>query len=374
MRIAINTTSANYGGGMTYLKNLIRHLTGIDNNNDYIILTTVQNKEIWGVEGKNIFIKSLKLPSVSLYLRLFWEQFILPFYLKREKIDLLFSPANIMPIFSPCKNVVTIQHVSNFQFPDSLPFLKRKAISFLMRISCHRANAIIAISRYTKEDLTKHIDIPKEKIRIIYHGVDSFFKPIKKEVAKKKVDELLGVKVSYVLSIASGFHRNIIGAIKAFNIAANNCKKPLKFINLGLKGSDWEETMAEIKKLGLENDVILAKYIPHEQMNLLYSDAEILLSPTFGDSFSLPLVEAMACGCPIVTSNDTACPEIVDDAGIKVNPYNVDEIANAMHQVITNLELRNELIKKGLERAKEFSWEKTSRETLRVFEKVYESD
>lgn len=374
MRIAINTTSANYGGGVTYLKHLIRHLAIINNNNDYIILTTVQNKEIWEVEGKNIFIKSLKLPSVSLYLRLFWEQFILPFYLKREKIDLLFSPANIMPMFSPCKNVVTIQHLTNFQFPNAFPFLKRKAISFLMRISCHRANAIIAISRYTKEDLTKHIDIPKQKIRIIYHGVDSFFKPIKKEVAKKKVEGLLGVNAYYVLSVSSGVHRNIIGAIKAFKMIANNFKKPLKFINLGLKGSDWRKTRAEIKKLGLENDVILARYIPHEQMNLLYSGAEILLSPTFGDSFSLPLVEAMACGCPIVTSNNTAPSEIIGNAGIKVDPYNVNEIANAGYRVITDLEFKDELIKKGLKRAKEFSWEKTARETLRVFEEVYKSN
>jgi len=230
-----------------------------------------------------------------------------------------------------------------------------------------RAKRIITVSWATKSDLVHYLGIPDEQISVVYAGIDhSLFRPVSNRI----------YDYPYVLFVGSEHPRkNFTGLLKAFSrLKGEPGFKDLKLVNVGRAGgpeADFRgQTMKVINALDLAGDVICADFVPESELPAYYSGAEVFVLPSLYEGFGLPPLEAMACGCPVVTSNTSSLPEVVGEAGIMVNPYDTDSLAQAMRQVLTDAKIRDGMIRKGLKRAKRFSWEETARQTQKVYNKV----
>ena len=232
------------------------------------------------------------------------------------------------------------------------------------------ADKIIAISHHTKNDIIQHFKIPEDKIKVIHLAANKNYKPLQGDKINK-IKQKYDLNCPFILYVGGlAPNKNVKRLIQAFY----KLKKQginHKLILTGVKRWKYKSIFETIEKLNLQKDVIFTGYVPDEDLPALYNAADLFVYPSLYEGFGLPPLEAMACGTPVITSNTSSLPEVVGDAGIMVNPYDVDELANKMYEVLTNDGLGEELSKKGLERAKLFSWKKCAEEHLKVYEEVY---
>ena len=233
-----------------------------------------------------------------------------------------------------------------------------------------KAVRVIAVSQATKRDLVQHLGVPEERISVVYEGIDhQLFKPTSRRL----------VDYPYLLFVGSEHPRkNFDGLLKAFRkLKSQGEFQDLKLVKVGRAGRPQatfrEHTLQMIKELELSNEVIFTDYIAREDLPAYYSGAECFILPSLCEGFGFTPLEAMACGCPVIVSNVTSLPEVVGEAAIKVDPHNTDSLANALQMVLTDEQLKRELVSRGIKQAGQFSWEKTARETLKVYEGVEHS-
>jgi len=222
------------------------------------------------------------------------------------------------------------------------------------------AKRIIADSKNTKRDLMDYFKCPEDKIKVIPLGVGLKYRknPINKNGTMK-----------YIVHVGvEGYNgrKNVYGLIKAFYKLKKRMPE-VKMIQAGTQKGVYAKLIGE---LGLQHDIEFLGWVSEEEKIKLYNLADIFVFPSYYEGFGLPPLEAMACGCPVITSNTSSLPEVVGDAGIMVNPNDIDGLANAMYEVLTTDSLRQDMIKKGLERVKLFSWERTAKETYAVYAEI----
>ena len=229
------------------------------------------------------------------------------------------------------------------------------------------AAAVIAISEVTKRDLVRHLEIPEEKIAVVYQGVDhSVFRPVDKRMFDFR----------YVLYVGTEQPRkNVPTLLEAFaRVKADPRFSDVKLVKVGRPGGSEgrfrERTLAALAALELDDDVVFAGRVPEEHLPAFYSGAECLVLASLYEGFGLTPVEAMACGCPAIVSNVSALPEVTGGAALLVDPKDCAALASAIETVLSDPPTRKELRERGLERAREFSWERTAQETMRVYERV----
>lgn len=283
----------------------------------------------------------------------------------------LFVPDNI-------KTVITIYDIIPILFQNEYFQNKRAKDWYRMRLEqAKKASKIITISKSSKKDIQKVLQVPSEKIVVIYGGVDEHFRPINKQKASLLLIQRYKIKRPYILAVsAHSFHKNnsrIFQAFREYITLAKNEDLTLVVVCklITQEEKDW---MKQLKDLGIENRVILTNFIPDEDLPIFYNLAEVLLFPSLYEGLGLPVLEAFACGCPVVTSNVSSLPEVGGDACLYVNPKSVQEIVQAMVEVLGNASLRVQMIKKGFAQVKKFSWTHAAQQTLRVYQDVLESE
>lgn len=264
--------------------------------------------------------------------------------------------------------IVTVHDVARLWFSFDRETLRGRLLLKLDRRCIKRASHIIAASHCTKHDLVHYLNIPESRISVIYNGVDhNIFKP--RPVSQRR---------PYILYVGSERRRKNLGRLLQAFARLKTEFPDLKLIKVGDPGRSPEfrnETMATIARLGLRvpQDVIFAGYVSQSALADYYSLAALLAYPSLYEGFGLPPLESMACGCPVVASRMSSLPEVVGDAGILVNPYDTSSLAEGMRRVLTDSELRRDLVIKGLKRARRFSWEETAELTRQVYNKVLTS-
>ncbi|MDD3245396.1 MAG: glycosyltransferase family 1 protein [Methanosarcina sp.] len=255
---------------------------------------------------------------------------------------------------------------------DLIPWVYENNHSFFWKLNIkglNKADKIITISEYSKNDIIKHLGYPEDRIHIIYPAVDHehYFPNKSKEILKKfNINENEYV----ILYVGSEQQRkNVPFLIKSFAILKNNLPH-VKLIKIGKpqKRGKREENLNLISKLNLQNDILIIDTVPEADLPRYYNAADLFVYPSLYEGFGLPPLEAMACGCPVITSNTSSLPEVVGDAGIMFDPCDVDGLADLMYTVLTNEILKEDMSKKGLERAKLFTWEISARNTLKIYE------
>lgn len=371
MKIAINTlgpSSLKTGIG-NYVVNLVNWLARLDTINEYCILSNESNSAFFDVKNKNFHTIVLPKYTKIKILRIFWEQLRLPFLLKKMNIDLLHSPGFVAPLIKTTKSVVTIHDMTFFSHQEKHTKSKVWYFKNMIPLSAKRADAIIADSDNTKKEISKYLEIPRSKITTVYLGVSKEFKQINKKNARAILRKKYSIENKFILFVGMIEPRkNLLKLVDAFL----HIKVPLlKLVIVGQKGWHTKELFETIKELNLENEVLFPGYVPDGDLVLFYNAAEVFVYPSLYEGFGIPVLEAMACGCPVVTSNVSSLPEIAENAALLVNPLNVNELAKSVHKILKDSTIRDALINRGLRRAKEFTWDKTAHKTLDVYYQVF---
>ncbi len=268
--------------------------------------------------------------------------------------------------------IVTVHDLARCCFNYDQETITEKILLNLDKRYIKRASHIIAISQSTKSDLVKYLNIPESKINIIYNGVDhNIFKPY--EPYQMSPYHVTLSHKPYILYVGSERRRKNLGRLfEAFAMLRQEFPK-LKLVRIGGLGRSKQlrsEMLKKLSSLGITEDVTFVDYISELELAYYYSSATLLAYPSLYEGFGLPPLEAMACGCPVVTANISSLPEVVGEAGIMVNPYDTSSLVQAIRRVLTDDKLRDNMVGRGLEQSKKFSWEKTAELTLQVYNKV----
>ena len=298
-----------------------------------------------------------------------------------EGVDVFFAPHIFLSAVSgKCKTVTTFHDLSFEKYPEFYSANKNYwHFSMNPKKQARETDKIIAVSESTKNDLVELYNINPEKIKVIYSGVNLSLREARMSVANEmatkqsrdyaqetKVRKKYNLPEKYILYLGTLEPRkNIIGLIKAFELF--NIKYSIlniKLVIAGSKGWLYKDIFKTVENSPVKKDIILTGFIDDQDKSALYSLADLFVYPSFYEGFGFPPLEAMACGTPVITSNVSSLPEAVGNAAITINPYNLDELYRAMEMVLTDENLKNNLIKKGHEQAKKFSWQKCARETL----------
>lgn len=274
------------------------------------------------------------------------------------------------PIVITCLDTIPLIFKDNNKLPLHSFFIKYSIMAM------KNADKILTISNNTKKDLVRYTNIPPDNIETIYLGVDEHFKKLNSDQVHK-IRKKYQLPSHFILYLGSeqprkNFHR----LIKAFyKLKKTGYFKGIKLLKVGrpqIENSKRKKIFDLINKLKLQKDVILIDYIPEGDLSGIYNAADLFVYPSLYEGFGLPPLESMACGTPVITSNTSSLPEVVGDAGLMVDPCEVDDLTKAMHEVLSNDSLRNELSYKGLKRAKIFNWNDTAKKTLKIYEEISE--
>lgn len=368
---ASRAVTPKWAGPENYSYFLTKKLVSCDNKNSYRLYTNRPFPRKIEYPFNNVEEVIINWPR-------FWTQGGLALECWRRAPEVLFIPAHTLPVIRK-KNLPTVvtihdlgvEYLENFhKFPERL-YLNRST-----EYCARHADQIIAVSNSTKNDLVSKLKVPEKKITVIYEGYEkevfypSHFEGIK--TVRKKYD----INVSqYFLSVGTVQPRkNYEGLIQAFAQFLKLVSEPndISLVIVGKKGWLDKKIFSLPKELGINALVKFLGHIPDEELAPLYSGALAFVFPSFYEGFGLVVLEAMACGTPVITSHVSSLPEVVRKAGILVNPYRVETISTAMKRIFKDLDLRQSLIEKGFLQAKKFSWEKCARETLKVLEKVFQ--
>lgn len=296
-------------------------------------------------------IKFLRAP-------IFWTQARLSLEILFHPVDVLFVPAHTVPIIHPKNTIVTI-HGLEYEFcPGAYSLFERLYMRWSIRKSCRWAKRIIAVSENTKKDLIKLYGVPKEKITVIYEGYGEHKTCNTKHITQEKKFEKL-----YLLFVGRLEERkNIEGMVDAFEILKEKYEISHRLILVGKYGYGGENIKNKIYGSDYKHDIILTGYISDEEKFYLLKNADVFLFPTFYEGFGLPILEAQSVGTPVITSNISSMPEVAGKSAVLVDPKDANEIAEAIHKLISDESYKNDIIEKGLENVKRFSWEKCARE------------
>ncbi len=300
---------------------------------------------------------------------IYWDQVRLPRYLKKEGVDVFFSPYYKAPVFPPCPTVITIHDITPFIQWNSATCSHRMnkiniALKWWSGMLANKTKGIITVSDYSKKDIVNLFKISEGRISVVYEGVGEEFKPVprgKTEAVKKQY----GIEGDYILYIGNSEpHKNVEGIMKSYSQMDVELRKKYRLV-IGGKMNGNSMKMKKISAhLGIEKNTVFPGFIESGNLPALYSGAEIFIFPSFYEGFGLPPLEAMACGTPVISSGRASLREILDEAALLIDPEKTDEIAGALEQTLTDGQLQGELKEKGLSRAGSFSLKSMSEHIL----------
>ncbi|TET54003.1 MAG: glycosyltransferase family 1 protein, partial [Actinobacteria bacterium] len=267
-------------------------------------------------------------------------------------------------------SVLTVQDLAFLRYPEFYTWKNKTYMKSVASFSIKNADALITTSENTRKDLIDLLMVKEDKIFVIYPGVDSIFKPASAQ-DKEKVKKKFGLPQNYILAVGTLEPRkNLSCLLKAFALLKKKSDFDFKLVIVGEEGWLYKRIFNDIKKQDLEKETIFTGFIQDKDLPAIYSGASVFVYPSLYEGFGLPALEAMACGTPVVCSNTSSLPEVVGKAALKANPEKPEEFANAISKIVSDANLAKELSKMGYERAKQFSWEKTAKETLSVYKKI----
>jgi len=424
MVIGIDASRANRkfkSGTEWYSYYLIKELAKLDEKNKYILYTDKplqdgladlssaeikSNKSgpIVDDKGWQVIISpynNFRAKILTWPFSFFWTQLRLSWEMLVHRPDILFIPAHTLPVIHPKKSVVTIHDLgfirekplySQNSLGPEQPFM-RKIIDRLVKIfsfgkyganmldyldwstkfALKHAKRIITVSNFSKNEIKEIYDTAEAKITVVYNGYNRLL--YKKITDKRKVIVRLakyGINHPYIFYVGRlEKKKNIPILVNAYAIMREKYKKiEHKLVLVGEASYGFDEINYIIEEFNLDDEVIITGWIPEEDMPYIYNGAMAFIFPSLYEGFGIPLVQAMACGTPVAASRAGSIPEVARDAVLYFNPDNKREMADKMAKIITNNDLRDKLVKEGLNRVKDFSWQKCAEETLAVLENL----
>ena len=274
------------------------------------------------------------------------------------------------------KVITTIHDMTYVLYPETMDIRNLKRIKNDIQYSVNRADKIITVSESSKKDIIKFLSVDEAKIEVVYNGVeyDKFNKSYSED-EKSKIRVKYTLPKNYILYMGTLEPRkNIESIIEAFSLFKKEntvSNQNIKLVIAGKKGWLFENIFKLVNKLSLKDDVIFTDYIDENDKSIIYNMASLFVFPSLYEGFGIPVLEAMASSVPVITSNVSSLPEVAGDAAILVEPKDIKSIAKYMDKVLADKELRNNLIKKGHEQAKKFTWESSTKKLVNIYRDLY---
>ncbi len=368
LRIGIDCRmySSNFTGIGRYVHELVKHLQLIDDKNEYFLFFNTPQYTESQITAPN-FHKVLvdapyySLPEQTKFLRILYSY----------NLDLMHFTHFNAPILYQRPSIVTIHDLTLHFFPGQKmkAFWQRLAYEWTIKNVTKKARKIIAVSANTKQDLEKILHLPPSRIEVIYEGIGQEFKP------QTDPDKIARTKEKYQITqpflLYTGVwrdHKNLQGLLHAFKSLRETYQSPLQLVITGKTQNPYsEEIFAAAAPLTSTNHILFPGHLPEEDLITLLSAAAAYVFPSFYEGFGLPPLEAMACGTPAVVSNTSCIPEICDKAAIYFDPYDSDDMAQKIHQILTDEPLRERQIALGLKHVQQFSWSKMCRQIHQLY-------
>jgi glycosyltransferase involved in cell wall biosynthesis len=362
-----HTIGHRHTGNETYAVNLLRAIQSRDGDTAYRIFLTPEGLRSAKIPASDNFTP-VQVPASA------WRRFAvgLPIELRRHPVDVL-HVQYVAPWGIRSKLVTTIHDISYIHLPEQFDRLTRLRLERLFPATAHRAARVITGSQATKQDLMEHFGLPAQKITVTPYGVSPDYRPVTDRAALESALHALGLEGEYILYVGALQPRKNISRLPlAFDLLKQSEKIAEKLVIVGKKAWLYQDVLATHASLKHREDVLFLDYIPDADLPFVYSGARIFVFPSLYEGFGLPPLEAMACGLPVCVSSSPAMPEVVGEAGVFFDPLSIEAIAEAMHSLLKDPELCAELARRGPERAAQFTWDETARQTLRVYREVAE--
>jgi glycosyltransferase involved in cell wall biosynthesis len=367
VRIGIDARKLHDYGIGTYVRNLVRELARQDGPDDYSLFCPPEDAAFVRSLGSRFQAIVERAGNYSVR-----EQFSLPIALRRAGVNLFHAPHYVVSPFITCPTVVTIHDCIHLRFPQYLP--NRAAHLYartMMKMAAQRAKRVLTVSQASKDDILYYLGVPAEKVEVIYNALDERLAtpPTEEDITRVRQRFLLTSPfVLYAGNIRP--HKNVDRLIEAFSILRQSGVDNVKLLIIGDEISKYPKLRRLVHRFQLHQHVRFLGFVPDATLAVLYRLASVFVFPSLYEGFGLPPLEAMAAGAPVVTSNVSSLPEVVGDAALLIDPMNPHAIAEAMARVLGDEALRAELIRRGFERVKMFSWERSVARVRQVYSEV----
>ena len=356
--------------GLTYYsKGLIEAVLKQDQKNRYDLLLwrlfPKKPRPVLG-EGRNFSYHYQRSFPYKVFYKLYKWGVGIPLELFFGRHDLYFFPNFVIYPHRQGKNVILVHDLTFEKVPQ---YVARRNVEFLRKFvpsSVARADHVVVNCEFTKRELIEAYRVPAEKVTVAYPGVDpnSFYPRSAKE--KEEIKKKYGIAKPFLLFLGTLEPRkNVPAILKAYADLPN--RRDFNLVLAGKRGWLFEEIFRTVADLGLEGDVIFTGYVPEEDRPKLMSAAEVFVFPSFFEGFGMPVVEAQACGTPVVTSNTTSLPEVAGEGGLLVDPRDVGAIGGAIARILSSPSLREDLVGKGLKNSRRFRWEDSGKKLIEIF-------
>ena len=367
MRIAIDVRKLHDFGIGTYVRNLLRQLSRLDRDTEYVLLGRPGDAGLAGELGENFRVVTESSSQYSV-----GEQLSIPLKLGRAAPDLFHTPHYVLPVLTPCRSIVTIHDCIHLIFPQYLRSRMAHAYARTMfRTAVHRASRILTVSEASKRDILRFFDVPETKVTVIRNAIDERFHRQPPEEETLRVRERYQLHDRFLMYAGNVKpHKNLERLIQAFMLLRQDGLDDLKLLVTGSEVSRYSTLRRAVHRCNLHKHVRFLGYQSEDTLAALYRLADVFVFPSLYEGFGLPPLEAMAAGTPVVVSNVSSLPEVVGDAGVLVNPYDPRSIADGIRNVLTDRTLRSGLSERGLARARSFSWPASVAQIRRIYQEL----
>jgi glycosyltransferase involved in cell wall biosynthesis len=369
MEIGLDTVAMKselYGIG-NYINSLVISLLSGLSEDRYLLITSQSGKRHFERLGESV---SLETCPANRFLRIYWEQVQLPGILKSRRLQLFHGLASVAPLLITCPSVLTVHDLTTLLTPDHHTVARRSYLRWMIPRACRRADAIIAVSESTRDDLVEQLEIPGEKISVVYLGVSKTFRPIKDPEELLRVRRKYNLPEKFILYVGLIEPRKNLDTLIAAYEAAEDVHREVSLVLAGSLGWRYQPLLSRIRSSKVARRIFMPGYIKSEDLAAVYGASSLFVYPSLYEGFGLPILEAMACGTPVITSNISSMPEVAGEAALLIDPHSPSDLASAMRRVLAEPAVSSSLSERGKLRAQSFTWDETARKTRQVYEQL----
>jgi glycosyltransferase involved in cell wall biosynthesis len=390
MRIGIDYTAAvRQGAGIgRYTRQLVQALLELDTQNEYVLLAAAADSGLSreatlgrpdGFDGLALDgvspgrVRTVPLPVSERLLTILWHRLRLPLWVEwaTGALDVFHSPDFVLPPVRRARTVLTVHDLSFVRVPECADPGLRSYLQHVVPASARRADIVLADSECTKADVVELLGVDVSRVVVVYPGVESRFQRVQDQHTLDAVRQRYNLPDRFALGLGTLQPRKNLGRlIEAYAGMREGLGSGLHLVIAGGAGWMYEGVFRRVAELGLQNLVSFPGYIADEDLPALYSLADLFVFPSLYEGFGLPVLEAMACGTPVVTSAVSSLPEVAGDAALLVDPLDTQALAEAMRRVMDDAKLRSEMVQKGLDQARRFTWSGSARQLLETYHRL----
>jgi glycosyltransferase involved in cell wall biosynthesis len=366
LRIGINALyliPGGVGGTEIYLRSLMAALSAIDSRNRYVVYVNRETGTDLCLDAPNFSVSVQPVRASVRPCRILWEQFAMPWLIRRDRLDVVLCPGFTMPLAIRCPAVVVFHDLQHKRYPQHFRWFELPFWEFFLWASAHRARRLIAVSEATRRDLHFYYKVTDGKVDVVRHGVDERFVEISRSRSQSSTDPF------FLCVSTSHAHKNLDRLIRAF--AEFHRERPqFRLVIAGMRGHHSKTLERLVRELDLKRSVRFTGWIPREDLYNLFRTAHSFIYPSSFEGFGMPVIEALAAGIPTACSEIPSLTEFVGRAALRFDPADVGAIREAMERIVSDDKLRADLSTEGPDLASRFSWETSARETLTVLEEA----